>query len=553
MLFMPGEVVAGGITAGGAALATLGGLLLGGGVNEILAQLDVLDGRFSTTAEIMTVVAHEVGGLVGEQTAMEWGAAIAHLTGQIDDEAYATWQLANAAEEAGEGLDELHLDEAINAFIQFQTQEVEAEYQHNQERVEMERQFERERMMMEEQYARQRVEMTRDFEQQKVEATKAFDHQSMLAVRDFNRGEARVEEDHRYSLVQMAKDFSRQETEIETQYYQERARAAADFGLETQRMEEDHQRQMRQMQEDHDVRMGQAVRSRDAMAMLEEMRSYERDRSRAEEEYGVESARRHEDYARQMADMEASFAQQRAQRMVEYGLQVTEAQAQFERDKQMRKAEFDQQQTDAQEEFEYEQEQEQARFEQQMRDLEEQQAYEQALLDEQTEYEKSEMERRYEWDKHYRQIAFNDQVRMLNADVDTRNHWYGVMQSDLDAWLRSMANSVETLLPNWPGIPGQQAGGYAGRGVYSLGEGGREFVLNAATTRAAERMAGGTLTQERLLASMVAGSKRAARAGAAITLQQNFRFEGSLSEAERHWFRVTARNQAMAAFTEVLQ
>ena len=43
------------------------------------------------------------------------------------------------------------------------------------------------------------------------------------------------------------------------------------------------------------------------------------------------------------------------------------------------------------------------------------------------------------------------------------------------------------------------SGGYAGTGLYTLGERGREFVLNAETTRRLEGQLGGSLTQQNVV------------------------------------------------------
>jgi hypothetical protein len=64
-------------------------------------------------------------------------------------------------------------------------------------------------------------------------------------------------------------------------------------------------------------------------------------------------------------------------------------------------------------------------------------------------------------------------------------------------FIQSLKNIID-LLPST--YPGKAAGGYAQKGIYQLGEGvgrlrGPEFVMNAETTRNAERAIGGGLTQ----------------------------------------------------------
>lgn len=71
----------------------------------------------------------------------------------------------------------------------------------------------------------------------------------------------------------------------------------------------------------------------------------------------------------------------------------------------------------------------------------------------------------------------------------------------------------------------QAAGGYATKqGLYMRGEQGREFVMNNSTTKAAESVLGGTLSQQRLMAAL--GGKR-------ITYTDNRRIDASLSANQR--------------------
>jgi len=75
-------------------------------------------------------------------------------------------------------------------------------------------------------------------------------------------------------------------------------------------------------------------------------------------------------------------------------------------------------------------------------------------------------------------------------------------------------------------LPGRASGGYAGAGLYKLGENRqREFVMNGNTTKAAESIIGGGLTQERLLASLSGGRS--------ITYRDNRRIDTALSKNQR--------------------
>jgi hypothetical protein len=73
---------------------------------------------------------------------------------------------------------------------------------------------------------------------------------------------------------------------------------------------------------------------------------------------------------------------------------------------------------------------------------------------------------------------------------------------------------------------GQAEGGYAASaGLYMRGEAGREFVMNNSTTRAAENMIGGRLTQENMLSALSGGRR--------ITYNDNRRIDTSLTPADR--------------------
>jgi hypothetical protein len=65
-------------------------------------------------------------------------------------------------------------------------------------------------------------------------------------------------------------------------------------------------------------------------------------------------------------------------------------------------------------------------------------------------------------------------------------------------------------------------------GLYNVSEGGRkEFALNNSTTRAAEQMIGGQLTQDRLLSALAGGG------GRRITYHDNRRIDSKLSPSDR--------------------
>lgn len=78
-------------------------------------------------------------------------------------------------------------------------------------------------------------------------------------------------------------------------------------------------------------------------------------------------------------------------------------------------------------------------------------------------------------------------------------------------------------------LGGRATGGYVDNGVYRMGEKGREFVLNASTTRAAENVMGGQLTQQRAMSAFGGGRR--------IEYHDNRRIDSSLSQNDRRVIR----------------
>jgi hypothetical protein len=73
------------------------------------------------------------------------------------------------------------------------------------------------------------------------------------------------------------------------------------------------------------------------------------------------------------------------------------------------------------------------------------------------------------------------------------------------------------------------------------GERGREFVMSNRTTKAAENIIGGTLTQQRLLQALSGGGKK-------VSYYDARRFDASVSANDRR----IIRNETMLSLSEAL-
>lgn len=296
--------------------------------------------------------------------------------------------------------------------------------------------------------------------------------------------------------LQVMTSYASEAAEAEVQYYQERADAAASYGLETQRMEEDHQKEMRRMREDSEERQRGAIRSRDALALRDERRSYGKERGRAEEDYGIDAARRSQDFAIQIAQMEQAFREQEAERLRNYEKQLVDLQVQIAKEEEeLKKA--------AEEESNIREEQrvndlriandQKVEAEITAKDSAKTQLgiLDKSLTDQETTAKAS-------YDKQRQDLGF-----WTEEEWQTKKNHYNNLLAQTQAWANDNAVAYKQGLPRPP--IGLQAGGYALGGIRRVGEQGREFMLSNAATTAAERMMGGQLTQQGLLAMMAAG------------------------------------------------
>lgn len=385
--------------------------------------------------------------------------------------------------------------EAANSRFQEESEAAWQEYLDEREKMDAETAAELERIQNE--YAQASL---------KIELDAATEREQILAQAglDMVKREEEIGQEREQTMI----DFHEEMKQAEVDHYKERAEAAADFGLEMQRAEQDHQLSMRRMREDSELRQVDAIRSRDAIALIEEKRSYERERQRAETDFQIEMGRRNQDFARQMAQMEASFREQQAARQRSYEEQLAALRERQAEEKRM---------VDA-------------ATEEQLAALEERRVLEQRSLYDGNKDQEDQLKEHNETQSKEAQRAYRDRrreaKRAQNRELeDAYNTWrdrrqaQGVFLSGELEQIRTHYRQRLTELRNWMHSanaivqqstlsstkPGRAAGGYAGMGTYQLGERGYEYVLDHATTRMAEHLAGGRLTQAGVQGLMAGG------------------------------------------------
>jgi len=332
-----------------------------------------------------------------------------------------------------------------------------------------------------------------DAYQQAVTAREEFERQSEATRTQIVQasGAERVSLESQYEAqrVQALADFSRSQARLEEDYYNQRSLAVRNYNKAAQRAEEDHQRQMARMRREHLERVDDLERSRDALGLVKEQRDYDQQRSDAEEDYQVAARRRSEDFADQLAQMDANFQLQNQRRQEDFDLRLAQMDAQHAAEM----AKFEQTAAARLKAFDLQ-------YKKELEQLQTAEANRANIL---------------------RAAALNDQSATQNAAAK--------LTSQYKAWLE---RNMSTLSAPRTYYGGRAAGGYAhADGMYRMAERGREFVLDNVTTMAAERMMGGSLSQDSALRAITAGRGGGGRRS--LSLSNSIAFNGSFSDAEK--------------------
>jgi len=326
-------------------------------------------------------------------------------------------------------------------------------------------------------YDKQIADLRDKYGKDKLAAQKKLDADMLKLADDYAKRMKERSDDYILSVQRASRDYNQNESDIERKYLDDRLKQAKDYAKKLLEMEQDHQIEMRRDLEDHEDAQRSLLESRDGLAMFREDERYEKERQRKEEDYQLEVGRLSQEAAEDYKRREDEFAAERLQR----------------------REQFIQRMSDQAEDFNIES----ARLaaEKEIREKELQDSYNEqikSLYDVYTEQGEIMAE------------AFREKMRSLDPYIlgdyvafQTKMMEYAVQFRN---WLASAIASTSSLaMRNWMQREreGGATGGYFGYGTYQLGEEGEEFLLNADSTKAAERMIGNRLTQSNLLASMI--------------------------------------------------
>lgn len=351
----------------------------------------------------------------------------------------------------------------------------------------------------------------RQYDIQERYAEEDFARQRFVANRDFNRQMAYSETDFYRQRSYTLRDFNISMAFTEKMFYLQRQIAQRDFNISLARNEYDYLLNRKRAAEDHNFSLKQIMLSGDALSYYYAQRQYNIDRQRQEEDYQRQRGRSVEDFNRQQTDSLMFFNLQRAQQVKQFEISLADQQREFE----------------IQRARSYEQ------FNIQLKDVDYQ-------------YRK---ERTRRWEAFTEQILpeilteaeyrAKIQDQLTTTMIDRFNElmyafaegWAGFMEGINQATGRAYGSSLP---------PKYADGGYTGMGGMAVLH-PNEFVLSAGTTKQAEQVAQGTLSQDKIVSLLTSS-------GGGFIYNDSRQFARGLSAEEKAQIRRETKAIVMELF-----
>ena len=439
---------------------------------------------------------------------------------------------------------------------------------------------------------RQRLKDLESFAKDEAKTAREQDADRLKAIAALAKEEAATEKDQERQRLKDLADFLRSEAETEVDYYAQRLKDTVAAQRDDLAQQAEHDKAMLRMAEDYEDSLSDLADERDAFGLIKAAREHQKERSRAEQDYREQVAQRDAQRAQQLADQEADFVAGQLKRREEFERRRAEDAAEQARLKEERRIAFAEQQAEQQamnneakqeralafkerlDEEDAQRQEERAqrladfneRRDEQLKDAEAQRLEQRRQLAERQAEQRAEfnaqqavradeliktlaqsradqrtrldeLDTQYSEEKAKRERDFKDRLNeiddSLTGERDTRRKYYKQMADDLEAWLGGLRSNTEQLVESVK---------LSAQDMLKLGQ---DVIANA--TQGVTGIFGGAS------ANAPAGAFAGAQAtGSALVLQQNFSFDGSMSEADKTWYRQTAYDQAVNAFDSVI-
>ena len=326
------------------------------------------------------------------------------------------------------------------------------------------------------------------------------------------------------NVANITKSYQEAEAQAAQAYEEARANAIQSANEQLESAQESHLERLQKMQEEHNSRVGDLVRARDALGLVKENRDFARAKRDEDAQYKKQMAEIRKNLAKALAEMSANYAKEQARRKEEYEKQLAEAAKQKAEQLKAEQEQYDAQKKSLEENYQMQLQALADNLNEQIRLRRE--GFSQMLLD-------------LAWER--------------DAELQIRSDGYNAMLAQAEGWAIAMGNidlvngtpKQSTDKGERDNAPIMDEGGYATKGLYRLADNGkREWVLDSATTKAAEKLLGGSLSQNKIMAMLAGGSSNKQ-----ITLNDNRRFDSKLSLEDR----MSIKNDTINILSEVLR
>lgn len=358
---------------------------------------------------------------------------------------------------------------------------------------------------------------TAKYEQDRVQVINDANESLAQAAVSYSNAITSAANQYYDSISSITASFQAATIDAEAEYAAKRAEIIANAGEQIEDIERDLQERLRQLALDHADRMAELTASRDALGLVQEQRKYEREREEEIRAANIRIAEIRQDIAQQLAEAAAAYAREEAQRR-----------AQYERDLQEAAAQYSASLSQASEAYTAERKQILEAQAQKLKDL----------------------QKNYEDERRQRVAAALAAIRELGnnlyAERLLRSQYQTAIYGDFEAFVAAMLAESAKLRAEADAsasTSGKASGGYVGRGRYTVGEEGYEFVTNHSTTKALEAAVHGRLTQSALLGLAYGGK------GNRLTYIDQRRFDSSISIEDRRQIV----NETLGAVMELIQ
>jgi len=343
-------------------------------------------------------------------------------------------------------------------------------------------------------------------------------------------------------IAKLTAEENKADLRAEQDYLDNRAQEVAKGQADIVKIEEDSQDRLKKLRQAFEDTQANAINKRDALALVDARKKYNEDRQNEIDNTNKEIRRRNQDIALRLKELDYQFAKERQRREEDYAERVAQVQAQ--------EAEtIKQAQATHAAEIKRIQEQEQDKLKKLDESFNEERAHRRSAFIAQI----NDLDKYLLGNKQALDASYAANLASLNAWIANVRQSFGTLTGQAGstlsgystggglatpptstggtgATLSGLTGAVSSAWQNFLSAIGiHDEGGYMTKGIARVAWNGQpEFAFSGASTRAAEQIVSGKLTQQNALAAMQRGMS-----GGNVTVNYTGRFDGEVTNSMR--------------------